>query len=292
MRVFLYLILLFGLDSSVLADNPMCVPSHDTEGIKMYLYSPRTGKNDNGGAMREDGTDRYRPGLWLALACQKLQCRLVETGLKVRTIHPKNDYYECPVFQTLQWDLSALGKGERVVMMFQPNPLLKEGAVPTWYVSDRLTAPFVPFFERDPQVKVSVRIPTPMAEYPNRISIVSTRWVTSSKCSEQQEKNQECMRKTVRVQLREGTASQWLTKPWKGSPETAYCMLGYVQVSADFNRDYLWWVGDLDGDHKPDYLLASDDMDVAGFTLYLSSSAGPQQLVGTAGYHWTDMQCD
>jgi len=206
-RVFLYLILLFGLDSSVLADNPMCVPSHDTEGIKMYLYSPRTGKNDNGGAMREDGTDRYRPGLWLALACQKLQCRLVETGLKVRTIHPKNDYYECPVFQTLQWDLSALGKGERVVMMFQPNPLLKEGAVPTWYVSDRLTAPFVPFFERDPQVKVSVRIPTPMAEYPNRISIVSTRWVTSSKCSEQQEKNQECMRKTVRVQLREGTAS-------------------------------------------------------------------------------------
>lgn len=292
MRVFVYLILLFGFASEALADNPMCVPSNDAEGIKLYFRSPRTLVTDPSGQMREDGTSRYQSGPWLALACKKMQCRLVQAGLKVQTMRPEKDRDECTVYQMLHWDVSALGKEEYVVMLFLPNPLLKEGAIPTWYVSDRLTAPFVPFFQRDSKVDVSLRLPTPTTEHPDRVTVVSTLWVTSPECTEQQEAKQECMRKTVRVQLREGAASQWLTAPWKGSPETAHCMLGYVEVSANFNRDYLLWVGDLDGDQKPDYLVASDDLDVAGFALYLSSRAGPQQLVGQAGYHWTHMQCD
>lgn len=278
---------------SALADNPSCSPSMDEGDVALHLpYDALTRKSD---PVREEGTDDYQPGPWLALACKEKACRLVRVQLKVETVRPDpppEDGY-CVVYQLLNWDFSPLGEGEHAVMMFLPDPILKEGNIPTWYVSESFAPDykFVPFYQRTSPVNGSVRIPTPTPENPKRISVLSTRWVTSRECTEQQA-NQECMRKTVRVQLREGKANQWLTRPWKGSPKTANCMVGYVSVGGDFNRDYLLWVGDLDGDNKPDYLLENDDWDEWGVALHLSSKAGPQQLVAKAGRHWTRMPCD
>lgn len=290
-----FVILLLGSVNSAWADNPVCLSSNEAEGIRLHsgLLSrdgpvPQNGKNWK---IREDDTERYRSGPWLALACKKKQCRLARIELKTRTIHPVDDYNGCSVYQNLTWGLSILDKNERVIMLFQPDPALKEGQVATWYIKPNQQ--FIPFWERDSKVDETIRIPTPTETNHDRVSILSTLWVNSSQCSKKQEKESECLRKTVRIQLSEGGVKQWLTAPFKGAPETANCLaLMSDAVNTYFNRDYLIWVGDLDGDQRPDYLMASDDLDLWADILFLSSKAGPQQLVEKAGSHWTLTTCD
>lgn len=288
-------ILLLGYGNSALADNPVCISSNDTTGIKLYS-GPRSQvglvhQNGKDWKTREDDTKRYRSGSWLALACKEEQCRLARIELKVRTIHPVDDYYGCAVYQELNWGLSILDKNEQVIMLFQPDPALKEGPVTTWYIKPNRE--FIPFWERGSKVDETIRIPTPTETNHDRISVLSTLWVNSSRCSQEQENKSECLRKTVRIRLSEGGVNQWLTAPFKGTPETAYCseVISNV-IESYFNRDYLIWVGDLDGDNKPDYLMASDDLDLWADILFLSSKAGPPQLVGKAGSHWTRTACD
>lgn len=290
-RVLVFPLLLFGVVSSALADNPVCRASNDADGIKLHV--PPLFEKNKGWQDREDATQRYKSGPWLALACKARQCRLVRVEMKARTLHPKDDYYGCRTYQQLSWDLSVLGKGEDALMLLQPTPALREGEVTTWYVGEayKPNRNFVPFSMRGTRVDVSIRVPTPTAENRGRVAVLSTLWVTSSRCTQAQEREEQCMRKTVRIQLREGEVRQWVTAPWKGSPDTANCMQ-LITVEGDFNRDYLAWVGDLDGDQKPDYLLANDDKDKNGYALYLSSKAGPQQLAAKADEHWTDMTCD
>ncbi|RBH55815.1 MULTISPECIES: hypothetical protein [Pseudomonas] len=75
-------------------------------------------------------------------------------------------------------------------------------------------------------------------------------------------------RKRIRLQLREPGVRQ---------------MLDDVSECLASPPSYLRWAGDLDGDGRPDYLIDYPrGADKTHAVLYLSSLAGPQQLVGSA----------
>ncbi|MET3134268.1 hypothetical protein AAKU55_004563 [Oxalobacteraceae bacterium GrIS 1.11] len=59
--------------------------------------------------------------------------------------------------------------------------------------------------------------------------------------------------------------------------------LGFNGEYAQHAGDHVVWVGDLDGDGKPDLIVKTDESPGDDFVLLLSSFAKPGQLVGEAG---------
>jgi hypothetical protein len=61
-----------------------------------------------------------------------------------------------------------------------------------------------------------------------------------------------------------------------------------MYADANFNLGHLYWVGDLDGDEKPDfYFDLFEHYNVNNRVLYLSSFAHGDELMSTAAYFWT-----
>lgn len=233
-----------------------------------------------------EGGARFKPGKWLALACAKNDCKFEPVKLSVKTHRPKHgEESECLVSQTLTWDFSAVAAGTNVVMLFKPGAGLRAGAVKTWYVLDRSAgATFEPV-----KIGAETRVATHGAENSKRQSVVVPLKVKNKGCIKSQADNYRCLAESVRVQLREGSVRQWLGEQLLGMPWAHVCYT--TQVESELHLDYLQWVGDLDNDQKPDYLLWLGWQD--GYILFLSSRAAPGKLVGEAGrYYWPDIQCD
>jgi hypothetical protein len=234
------------------------------------------------------------------------------------------------ISQTMKWDLSAIRDDENVVMFVNPHADLKPGAVrtfidaflknahphadlkpgavQTWYApspaDDRpngyypngnaTAAPVDSTISGDDRVntgegtsraktKPEIVVATDSADKADRKSIVVPLAITNKGCTKTQADNRECLRTSFRVQLREGKVHQWL-----GAPTTDPCFP--IGFDAILPNDYLIWVGDLDHDQKPDYIINLGPAD--GYTLFLSSLAKPGQLVGEAGHYQAGIQCD
>lgn len=224
----------------------------------------------------------FKSGKWLALACDADKCRLASVMLKVTNNPlPKGEMPEFFISQTMKWDLSAIRKDENIVMFVMPHASLEPGAVQTWYKYEP-TDPDGPENEIAETGKETV-VTTASAGKPDHKSIVVPLAITNKGCTETQADNRDCLRTTFRVQLREGKVLQWL-----GAPTTDPCFpIGYDAV---LHRNYLSWVGDLDHDQKPDYIINLGPAD--GYILFLSSLAKPGQLVGEAGHYAPNISCD
>lgn len=231
----------------------------------------------------------FQSGKWLALACDADKCRLVSVMLKVtnnpfpetQSLNDEQKYFAMNSFipQTMKWDLSAISKDENIVLFVKPHAGLKPGAVQTWSVRQKPDRSGYDSAETGEETVVA----TASADKPDRQSIVVPLAITNKGCTEAQADNRDCLRTTFRVQLREGKVHQWM-----GAPTTDPCFpIGFNVI---FPVNYLIWVGDLDHDQKPDYIIHLGYTD--GYILMLSSLAQPGKLVGEAGHYQPGVQCD
>lgn len=181
----------------------------------------------------------------------------------------------------MKWDLSAIRKDENIVMFVMPHARLEPGAVQTWYAPH----PAGSALNGDDRAETGKKtvVATALADKPDHKSIIVPMEVANEDCSEAQAANNECVRKTFRVQLREGKILQWM-----GAPLTDPC----YPIGSDvyLPNNFLQWVGDLDHDQKPDYIIHLSWAD--GYILMLSSLAKPGQLVGEAGHYKPWRACD
>ncbi len=277
LRIFAVFIALLGLsDQSHAYGGP---PTFSVSSGEIMILPPLKEQQE----LWNDASGKpFKSGKWLALACDSDKCRLVSVMLKV-TNHPrpKGEMPEYFIPQTMKWDLSAIRKDENIVMFVMPHTDLEPGAVQTWYIYEP-TDPDRPGNEIVETGEETV-VATASADKPDRKSIVVPLAITNKGCTKTQADNRECLRTSFRVQLREGKVHQWL-----GAPTTDPCFpIGWNAV---LPGNYLSWVGDLDHDQKPDYIIDLGPAD--GYILLLSSLAKPGQLVGEAGHYTPRIPCD
>jgi hypothetical protein len=284
-RIFAVSIALLGLsDQSHAYGGP---PTYSvSSGEIMILPPPNEQDRDE---WRDASGRTFKSGKWLALACNADKCRLVSVMLKVtnnpfpetQSLNEEQKYFAINSFipQTMEWDLSAISEYENIVMFVMPHAGLKPGAVQTWPVLKKHDRSGYDSAETGDETVVA----TASAGKPDRQSIVVPLAITDKGCTEAQADNRECLRTSFRVQLREGKIHQWL-----GPPTTDPCFP--IGSNARLPVNYLIWVGDLDHDQKPDYIIYLGYTD--GYILMLSSFAKPGQLVGEAGHYQPGIQCD
>lgn len=273
--VFTYLLL--SLTGSSYADDK-CLPESENYGDMILLPPP----DIVGGVtadLSQEGGARFASGRWLALACIGDDCALVPVKLKAKTNRDQGEY-RC-LTQDLEWDFSSLGKRQNIVIMLKPSAMLKASNLKTWYVREHPSpAPLEPV-----KIGEEVQKATPTEKSPARKSTIVPLWVENKSCTEQQEANYRCLRKSVRVQLQEGATRQWLGEPLFSRSKICYTAI----IDSELQSDYVQWVGDLDNDQKPDYLLK---LGHDGIVLFLSSKAATGQLVGEAGRYFVPALCD
>src|ERR1035437_8458085 len=191
---------------------------------------------------------------------------------------PKGAFF---IPQTMKWDLSAIHKGENIVMFVMPHAGLEPGAVQTWYAPLPVDSTPGEDYREDTGKKTVVA--TALADKPDRKSIIVPMEVANESCTEAQAVENKCQRKKIRVQLLEEKTRQWM-----GAPLADRC---YPMGDGLFIlKSYLRWVGDLDHDQKPDYIINLGLEN--GYILLLSSLAKPGQLVGEAGHYHPGFRCD
>jgi hypothetical protein len=287
LRIFAIFISLLGFGEKCHANGDIEPPSVSSGEI-MILPPPENKPEqmayDTGSGLAKI----FESGKWLAMACDSDtdKCRLVPVMLKVTKNHlQKGQSPDFFIPQTMKWDLSAISKSENIVMFVMPHAGLEPSEVQTWYVwqKPKPTGGAVRSGYGIAKTGEETVVATSLVDKPERQSIVVPLAVTNKSCTKAQAANDECERETFRVQLREGKTSQWM-----GAPLTSPC---YPMFGNDgIPSNYLRWVGDLDHDQKPDYVINLGRYD--GYILMLSSLAKPGQLVGEAGHFKMGIMCD
>ena len=199
------------------------------------------------------GNDRHQAGAafktgvaWLALACSAAECRLVPANLRVKAQRGG---------QQLHFE-AADAAGTRVIAWFavkQAPSWLVPGAIPTYYsgkgrpkgTGKGTEEALISLPDGNTAILMPILLASPDPSAPLPPALLL---------------------------LRVGERRQLL--------------LGQLGLCSHRFRseDYLLWVGDLDKDGKPDFLVSFVDGD-GPIHLYLSSAAKPQQQVGLAGVY-------
>lgn len=277
LRIFAILITLFELsDQSHAFGGP--ASSSVSSGEIMILPPPDDQRANH---WRGESGKMFKSGKWLALVCDVDKCRLVSVTLKVTNNPlPKGEMPEYFIFQTMKWDLSSIRKVENIVIFVMPHAGLVSGAVQTWYAPH----PTDSALDGHDRAKIeNTVVATALANQPDHKSIIVPMEVANKNCAEAQAANNRCERKTFRVQLREGKTRQWMGPPLT---DPCYPIGDFVYLPNNF----LQWIGDLDHDQKPDYIIHLSWAD--GYILMLSSFAKSGQLVGEAGHYKPWSACD
>lgn len=295
LRIFAIFISLFGFGEKCHANGDIEPPSVSSGEIMILPPPPQENSPEGMNYYFSSGSDKvgtlswpFKSGKWLALACDADtdKCRLVPVMLKVtKNQLQKGQSPDFFIPQTMKWDLSAISKNENIVMFVMPHAGLEPSEVQTWYVWQKPhpTDGAVRSGYGNAKTGEETVVATALIDKPDRQSIIVPMEVTNESCAEAQAANDECERKTFRVQLCEGKTRQWM-----GASLTAPC---YPMFGNDgIPSNYLQWVGDLDHDQKPDYVINLGGYD--GYILMLSSLAKPGQLVGEAGNYKPGFLCD
>ncbi len=196
---------------------------------------------------------------WWALACGPLGCALSATRLSVRpAMHDVYDGEPVPS-QKLQW-APLPANGAQVLAVFKPirslagRLPLRAGPVTTW-----LHAGLTSY----PRGSRPGTMETPVPAGQGAPVLVLPRLVEGADGADP----------TIEIELRIGPQRQSLGRSGFGI-EGPQVLRG---------PDYLRWAGDLDGDGRPDLLVRLPGSGAVDVALYLSSLAGPGELVGLAG---------
>ena len=182
---------------------------------------------------------------WLSFQCNDKGCSLFPAQVSLSEVPNSRDSMEM-VLQRLHFSTTGSDSTHVVEAWFRQDKAhawLKPGPVPT-------------FASVEGPVAAAVDVSTESFDI-----VVAGRTITLMPLLDRD-------RKRIRLQLREPGIRQ---------------MLDDVSECLGASPGYLRWAGDLDGDGRPDYLIDYPrGADKTHAVLYLSSLAGPQQLVGSA----------
>lgn len=206
----------------------------------------------------------YKPGRdWLALVCDGKGCTLEVATLAVKQESWQGHYDDqATLGQHLNFTVTGRAANE-VVAWFntaKPKNWLNAGSVATYYSPQR------PLKQPARRGTLEAMIELPQGETALLVPLLATK---------------SYLRKSFQHD------SDWPEAVLQLRADHKRQFLGGILNTCDgvFQpRDYLLWAGDIDRDDKPDYLITDATQSAGGVAyLYLSSLAGPDQLVGLGG---------
>lgn len=226
------------------------------------------------------GDDVWVPGWvfnnsddWLGLSCTERACQLVAAGLRVTPASWQGHHDDLATSgQRLGFSKSADVPGEVVAWIRRDDelPWLEPRSIELYFAKE--LTPVIQDREDTYEIVIASQNET-------REILAPVLRLDSGQAGE---RTRAMHGDSIYLQVRASGAQQLL------SEQMAAC-------TGRLSLEYLLWSGDLDGDGETDYLIDYTDTAQGTVRLYLSSYAGPGQLVGEAGVgitHPLDGHCD
>lgn len=228
-------------------------------GIAIVHGSPDGYAIDNGTV--------YPAGEYFALTCPAGECRLVraQVSMPVETVGGYDGPEPMPVLRT---DLATPN-----LFMVRGLPQLHEGPVKTWFFNERFLG-----LPHPADMDAAKRVLAKSVQVDGELATFTGNWVkgVDPNCG-----GDGCPTRALAWKFRFGATERTLATLW---PDAVMGEDGLLGVD-----DVLLWVGDLDGDGKPDLVVRPQERpDFLGLSLYLSSQlrVGEAWRPAARFYYW------